>query len=395
MEGDKMCSFSMILYFRNKEIFLRKILNKSLSSAFFFLYFLLGGLVSAQAQETQPGSACTAGQTNLIRWSGGPETTGVVHLVRCNGSTWQQYMTVLASGNIGMGLSTPSERLEVNGRIRIDDNPSLGSQGCFRYNGTLGRIEFAHDCSNFTTFSEPIWLTGAANDIHYSTGTPEVGIGTATPQYTLDVNGAIRTTSHIVVNATAGAANPTFFDLGDLASLSLSAPTNGEVLTYNGTNWVNSTTAVPWVRGTGDRIYYNPTTPQVGIGKTNPGVALDVVGDINYTGVIVDVSDMRQKDYVRPLEDSLEKLIQLNGFAFKMKNDKSGKIEYGVSAQEVQKVFPEAVRTLDDKGTLGVSYTGLIAPMIEAIKEQQKQIEQLQAEIKELKAQKAKTPGEL
>jgi hypothetical protein len=360
-----------------------------------FLFFVFCGIVPAQAQETQPGSACTGGQLNTIRWSGGPETTGVVHFVRCNGTIWQQYMTVLATGNMGLGATAPAERLEVTGRIRIDDNPSLGSQGCFRYNGGSGRIEFAHDCSNFTTFSEPIWLTGAAQDIYYNTGTPEVGIGTATPQYTLDVNGAIRTTSHIVVNATAGAASPAFFDIGDLASVAIASPANGQVLTYNGTDWVNSTTAVPWVRGTGDRIYYNPTTPQVGIGKTNPGVALDVVGDINYTGVILDVSDMREKDDVRPLDHSLEKLTQLNGFAFKMKNDKAGKIEYGVSAQDVQKVFPELVRTVDAKGTLAVSYTGLIAPMIEAIKEQQQQIEQLQAEIKELKTQKVNTPGEL
>ena len=52
----------------------------------------------------------------------------------------------------------------------------------------------------------------------------------------------------------------------------------------------------------------------------------------------------------------------------------------------MQSVFPELVHEVDADGTLGVSYDGLIAPMIEAMKEQQAQIEALQAEIEILKS---------
>jgi hypothetical protein len=164
-----------------------------------------------------PGDACVAGQLNNTAMSGGP-TTGVVHLLRCNGTSWQQLMT-FNNGNIGMGVISPSSKLEVIGEIRIDNNPALGNAGCLRYNGTSGRIEFSHDCSNYSVFGEPIWSTGAAQDIYYNTGTPRVGIGTASPAYTLDVSGVIRTTDYMVVNPSASAVTPTFFDLADLQSV--------------------------------------------------------------------------------------------------------------------------------------------------------------------------------
>ncbi|OOY11781.1 hypothetical protein BMG00_11890 [Thioclava marina] len=124
----------------------------------------------------------------------------------------------------------------------------------------------------------------------------------------------------------------------------------------------------------------------VGIGDIAPSAALDVVGDINYTGVIVDVSDIRLKENIHPLKEPLRKLTSLNGFSFQMRGDEKHTTEYGVSAQDVQKVFPELVHQIDEDGSLGVSYDGLIAPMIEAIKEQQAQIEVLRARIDELEA---------
>ena len=52
-------------------------------------------------------------------------------------------------------------------------------------------------------------------------------------------------------------------------------------------------------------------------------------------------------------------------------------------AQEVEKVLPELVST-NEKGVKAVNYAGLTAPLIEAIKEQQKQIATLQAKVQSL-----------
>ncbi len=121
----------------------------------------------------------------------------------------------------------------------------------------------------------------------------------------------------------------------------------------------------------------------LGIGDTNPSVALDVVGDINYTGVIQDVSDRRLKENLAPLENSLEGLRSLDGYSFTMKGDEAGTVEYGLIAQEVERVFPELVTTGDD-GYMAMNYIGLIAPMVEAMKDQQTQIEALKARIEAL-----------
>ena len=145
----------------------------------------------------------------------------------------------------------------------------------------------------------------------------------------------------------------------------------------------------------GSDIHYS--SGNVGIGDANPSVALDVVGDIHYTGVLQDVSDIRLKENIHPLDSPLKKLTSLNGFSFTMIDDPKHVVEYGVSAQDVQKVFPELVGTVDPaSGTLGVNYQGLIAPMIEAIKEQQAEIDALKARIEALEApQTDRTPEEL
>lgn len=124
----------------------------------------------------------------------------------------------------------------------------------------------------------------------------------------------------------------------------------------------------------------------VGIGDTDPAVALDVVGDINYTGVIQDVSDRRLKENVKPLEGSLKGITSLDGYSFTMKGDDAAVREYGLMAQDVEEVFPELVTTGED-GFKTMNYIGLIAPLVESVKDLSARIEALEAENQSLKAQ--------
>ena len=120
----------------------------------------------------------------------------------------------------------------------------------------------------------------------------------------------------------------------------------------------------------------------VGIGTQDTNVELDVIGSIEYTGTITDVSDERLKENIEPIENALEKIQTINGVSFNMIDIPEQK-ELGVIAQDVQKVFPEAVSFIDNEQEyLGVSYPMLIPALIEAIKEQQKQIEELQSLIR-------------
>ena len=66
--------------------------------------------------------------------------------------------------------------------------------------------------------------------------------------------------------------------------------------------------------------------------------------------------------------------MQLNGYSYQWKEDDSH--QYGVIAQEVEKILPYAVSTGND-GIKGVSYNQIIPVLIEAVKEQKKELEEL------------------
>ena len=98
-------------------------------------------------------------------------------------------------------------------------------------------------------------------------------------------------------------------------------------------------------------------------------------GNLTVSGDIVSNSDERLKSNIRPIENSLDIIKQLNGKRY----TKDEKESIGLIAQEVEKILPEMVLTSNDEGNIkSVNYQNIIAILIEAIKEQQKQIDSLQ-----------------
>lgn len=114
----------------------------------------------------------------------------------------------------------------------------------------------------------------------------------------------------------------------------------------------------------------------VGIKQPSPSYALDVTGTIRATGDVIAYSDSRVKDNVESIENALEKVVALRGVSYTRKDtdDKSRKL--GVIAQEVLPIIPEVV-SKDQHGNYSVSYGNMVGLLIEAIKEQQKQIDEL------------------
>lgn len=112
---------------------------------------------------------------------------------------------------------------------------------------------------------------------------------------------------------------------------------------------------------------------------------LDVNGAIRATSFFY-FSDKRLKDNISPLQNSLDKILQLKGVSFNWKD--SGRASVGLIAQDVEKVYPELVETDPKTGLKAVQYGNLVAPLLEAIKEQQKEIDSLKSEINDLKKAK-------
>ena len=106
-----------------------------------------------------------------------------------------------------------------------------------------------------------------------------------------------------------------------------------------------------------------------------PGKALT----INASGVF-STSDKRLKTNIALLQGTLAKLDSLGGYNYHYKSDAEKKKQIGVIAQELEQVYPELV-TKDERGYRMVNYQGLIPVLLEAIKEQQALIQNLDRKI--------------
>ena len=130
---------------------------------------------------------------------------------------------------------------------------------------------------------------------------------------------------------------------------------------------------VAFVIGNGDVDSSN------GLAGANPSNAFVVNfdGSATLSGDLTINSDARLKSNIISLGSTLAKLLMIDGKSYTMKTNES-ESKIGLLAQDVQKAFPELVKTTNDSDqTLSVNYQGLIPVLINAIKEQQKQIKEL------------------
>jgi hypothetical protein len=123
----------------------------------------------------------------------------------------------------------------------------------------------------------------------------------------------------------------------------------------------------------------------VGIGTAAPGERLHVAGNICATGTIGACSDARFKTNVMGLTEALDRITRLRGVSFDWKRQEFADHQFadgrqvGFIAQEVEKVLPQVVSKGSD-GYLSVDYGRLTPMVVEAIKEQQTEVELLRAE---------------
>jgi hypothetical protein len=155
------------------------------------------------------------------------------------------------------------------------------------------------------------------------------------------------TGNNIVANISVSSANVTATNNVTAGNVNVSNAVSG--LNVTATNNVNA----------GNVSVTNAIT------TTNLSATLITASDVNTT------SDMALKDNVEQIENPLEIINKITGLSFNWKSD--GIKSYGVSAQEVEQILPEIVRTRSD-GYKGVNYLNLIAFLIEAVKELQKEV---------------------
>ncbi len=86
------------------------------------------------------------------------------------------------------------------------------------------------------------------------------------------------------------------------------------------------------------------------------------------SGGVYDITDIKLKEKIVPLTDSIEKITSLGGFYFKNESRISSSRESGIFARDIEDQMPEVLST-DEQGHTTVDYIKLMPVLIEAIKE--------------------------
>ena len=129
----------------------------------------------------------------------------------------------------------------------------------------------------------------------------------------------------------------------------------------------------------------------VGINNDNPQNALDVTGAVSVIGaiyatdhIVSAVSDARLKTKIGKIDNAVDRVCKLEGFTYTYNETanslglKDTRVQVGLTAQDVQHVLPEAVLPAPYPDYLTVQYERIVPLLVEAIKEQQMRIEQLE-----------------
>jgi hypothetical protein len=107
---------------------------------------------------------------------------------------------------------------------------------------------------------------------------------------------------------------------------------------------------------------------------------MDASGNLTMAGDVTAYSDARVKTNIQTIENALEKTLALRGVTYNRTDSEDVRTKVGVIAQEIIEVLPEVVNQ-DNDGMYNVSYGNITALLIEAIKEQQLQIEELKSKL--------------
>ncbi len=257
-----------------------------------------------------------------------------------DGVAWYDVITFKKSGYVGIGTTSPRARLDVyggyfrvgnsvtnpneGGQMALDDGTGVGTWVIDSY-GADGSEALRFFRDSETPMPNALVIAASGN----------VGIGRAAPTSKL----------HIESGTTSG--------------LNIVGPYPTTILSENdtGTSFWNVVDGSTW------QVRLN--------GYGTSLMSLDASGNLWIAGTYSPVpSDERLKKDIVQLQSPLQRLLQIEGVNYHWKPElkKGSELQLGVIAQDVEKVFPEAVLT-NKEGMKGVNYSALVAPVIEAIRE--------------------------
>jgi len=279
------------------------------------------------------------------------------------GSTANAQVEIINNGNVGIGTTTVSNTqgwgrvLDVynsnNSKLLVRSNAvKVGLFAHNSWNGTVGVVgtESNHDLRLMTNYNHIMTLKTNGN----------VGIGTTSPAFKLDVNGEGRfgTDNGVLGNGDV--------IIGTYAYTPPPDPYTYPLTIYSPAIYSDNNSFWGLYLGTPDSWAWRTYSS-------------DVICNNLYN-----LSDMRLKENIRLCDTVLFKLKNVQSYNYNFKNDFNGldttqrqkaqKTEYGFLAQELQTIFPELVND-EDTNKLSVNYIGMIPILTAAINELQKKMD--------------------
>ncbi len=252
-------------------------------------------------------------------------------------------------GNLGIGTTSPAQKLDVVGKMKISDDIKLAQ--------TNGRIDYDNGVS---TGALRFWSTSGNSERMRITSAGNVGIGNTSPQTTLHTG----PTTTITNTFTARFAASNFFASGG-NSMFYVPDTAANIMMF-GSNQL----------GTNQIEFYHK----------NPGTSQSYVGRISTSGSAtsyVTSSDYRLKENIVPINDSISRLNQLKPSRFNFIEEPNKTVD-GFIAHEVQNIVPEAIvgkkDAVNKDGSIipqGIDQAKLVPLLVAAVQE-------LEARVKEL-----------
>jgi hypothetical protein len=394
----------------------------------------LGGYFSGTAGASQIGYERTTG---LITFSGGTRDTPVTR------------MSINSSGNVGIGTTSPGRRLSIAGGGFAFDDANTTSRSVHWGDGTTYPLLIQGDVTNgFISFNTHASGSGPPERLRIdSAGKVLIGAGATASLGKLVVSEASSGTAVIALES-QGSWNSTIActSTGNLvlrnngASDRMVFDPYGNIITYgpmfasiyydndnsafyvnpNGTSNISAlvmndlltgrSSSATDVNGANDTGSFSvrgssSTVASMSFHRTgayaiNMGLGTDNVfriggwsassnafqmdgsGNLTMLNNVTAYSDARLKTDIVKIENALDKVQQLNGYTYTRTD--TGSRQCGVIAQEVMKVLPEVVMGSEETN-YSVAYGNMVGLLIEAMKEQQAQIDELKLTIEQLK----------
>ena len=364
------------------------------------------GLTSSAVITAQEGRSNTAGTGQIVI---DPDDTTVsaafrldqadnkLNIDMTNAGTWQKKLSVYTNGDIsfyedtgttakffwdasaerlGIGASSPSQSVDTTGKVRIRDggNTTIPSIQI----GSTGVDGFALPATNTLGF-----ITNSAERFRVdASGNLLVGKTSADTDLT-----GIELRANNLLSSTRASSECLFLNRktsdGDIAKFAKDGTTVGSIGSVSGvTLAIDGGAARSGLQfnSSGVDPRYNGALANnaVNLGQSSyrfkDGYFAGTVNAANFNTT----SDATLKTNVETLTGSLDAVKALRGVSFDW--IESGNSEVGVIAQEVEAVVPNVVST-DDQGIKSVKYGNIVAVLIEAIKEQQEQIDALKEQL--------------